>query len=51
VACDDASSFAGGRGVTRLRAAGIPTELGLLADEARALYAGYDPQNGRPREG
>jgi pyrimidine deaminase RibD-like protein len=51
VACEDRSAFAAGRGVARLRAAGIPTELGLLAHEAGALYAAYDPQNERQDEG
>lgn len=44
VACEDGSSFAAGRGVARLRAAGVATDLGLLAAEAGALYAGYHPQ-------
>jgi diaminohydroxyphosphoribosylaminopyrimidine deaminase/5-amino-6-(5-phosphoribosylamino)uracil reductase len=43
VACEDASKFAAGRGAERLRAAGVPVELGLLADEAAGLYAGYRP--------
>lgn len=33
-AVDDPSPFASGRGVERLRAAGVPVEVGLLADEA-----------------
>lgn len=33
VACDDPSPFAAGRGSERLRAAGIPVETGLLAEE------------------
>ena len=43
VACQDASVLAGGRGATRLRAAGIGLQLGVLADEAAPLYAGYRP--------
>jgi diaminohydroxyphosphoribosylaminopyrimidine deaminase/5-amino-6-(5-phosphoribosylamino)uracil reductase len=41
VASADSSPLASGRGVRRLREAGVPTDLGLLADEAAALYAGY----------
>lgn len=44
-ACDDASSFAGGRGPDRLRASGVQLNLGLLASEAASLYAGYKPHN------
>ncbi|HEV2530839.1 deaminase [Phenylobacterium sp.] len=47
VACEDSSAFAAGRGVTRLRAAGVVADLGLLSDEAGALYTTYDPQNGQ----
>ncbi len=43
VACDDASRFAAGQGAARLRAAGMTVETGLLADEARGLYADYRP--------
>jgi diaminohydroxyphosphoribosylaminopyrimidine deaminase/5-amino-6-(5-phosphoribosylamino)uracil reductase len=43
VACDDASKFAAGQGASRLQAAGVPVETGLLADEAAQLYAGYRP--------
>jgi diaminohydroxyphosphoribosylaminopyrimidine deaminase/5-amino-6-(5-phosphoribosylamino)uracil reductase len=41
VAAADSSPLASGRGVLRLRDAGIVTDLGLLSDEAAALYAGY----------
>ena len=41
VACADSSPLASGRGVERLRGAGVFTELGVLADEAAALYVGY----------
>ncbi len=43
IACGDASTFAAGRGVKRLRAAGVEIETGLLAEEAAELYAGYKP--------
>lgn len=43
VACTDPSSFAAGRGVERLRAAGVEIETGLLEGEAKALYADYRP--------
>jgi diaminohydroxyphosphoribosylaminopyrimidine deaminase/5-amino-6-(5-phosphoribosylamino)uracil reductase len=42
-ACEDASKYAAGQGADRLRAAGVALELGLLADEARPLYAAYRP--------
>jgi diaminohydroxyphosphoribosylaminopyrimidine deaminase/5-amino-6-(5-phosphoribosylamino)uracil reductase len=43
VACEDPSTFAGGHGATRLRAAGVDLQLGVLADEAAGLYAAYRP--------
>jgi diaminohydroxyphosphoribosylaminopyrimidine deaminase/5-amino-6-(5-phosphoribosylamino)uracil reductase len=46
IACEDASVLAAGRGVARLRAAGVATDLGLLREEAARLYTTYDPQNG-----
>jgi diaminohydroxyphosphoribosylaminopyrimidine deaminase/5-amino-6-(5-phosphoribosylamino)uracil reductase len=49
VACQDASPFASGRGQERLRSAGVGFELGLLANEAAPLYAGYVPPPGGPR--
>lgn len=42
-ACEDPSTFAAGQGAERLRAKGVVVELGLLADEAVELYAGYRP--------
>ena len=42
-ALNDASAYAAGRGPKRLRAAGVRFDLGLLADEARPLHAGYRP--------
>jgi diaminohydroxyphosphoribosylaminopyrimidine deaminase/5-amino-6-(5-phosphoribosylamino)uracil reductase len=44
VAAPDASSLAAGRGLQRLREAGIAVEAGLLAEEAAALYAAYRPR-------
>ena len=44
VACEDASVMASGRGLQRLREAGIPTEVGLLSEEAGVLYSGYQPR-------
>jgi diaminohydroxyphosphoribosylaminopyrimidine deaminase/5-amino-6-(5-phosphoribosylamino)uracil reductase len=43
VACQDPSPYASGRGAERLAAAGITLEAGVLAEEARALYAAYRP--------
>ncbi|MBS0363903.1 MAG: riboflavin biosynthesis protein RibD [Proteobacteria bacterium] len=44
IAAADASILAAGRGLQRLRDAGIPVETGLLADEAAGLYAAYRPR-------
>jgi pyrimidine deaminase RibD-like protein len=41
VAAADSSPLASGRGVLRLRDAGVATDLGLLSDEAAGLYAAY----------
>ena len=41
IACDDPSPKASGRGMQRLKTAGIAVETGLLADEAAPLYAAY----------
>lgn len=43
VAASDSSAFAGGEGRRRLQAAGVPTDQGLLQDEAAPLYAAYRP--------
>lgn len=43
IACEDASPFAAGQGAERLAAAGVAVRLGVLADEAAALYADYRP--------
>lgn len=43
VAAEDASPYAAGEGMARLRAGGIETDPGLLADEAAALYTAYAP--------
>ena len=50
VACVDPSPFASGRGVERLRQAGLQVETGLLADQAAVLYEGYlhRLETGRP---
>jgi diaminohydroxyphosphoribosylaminopyrimidine deaminase/5-amino-6-(5-phosphoribosylamino)uracil reductase len=50
VACVDPSPFASGRGVERLRQAGLQVETGLLSDEAAVLYEGYlhRLETGRP---
>lgn len=45
IACEDPSPYAAGGGVARLSAAGIRTDLGLLAQEANLLYVAYDPSN------
>jgi pyrimidine deaminase RibD-like protein len=44
IACEDASVMAHGRGLARLRDAQIPTEVGLLREEAAVLYGGYRPR-------
>ncbi|ATQ45075.1 riboflavin biosynthesis protein RibD [Caulobacter mirabilis] len=36
IACEDPSPYAAGQGSERLTAAGVPVEIGLLADEAFA---------------
>ena len=41
VACADPSAKASGRGLQRLRAAGVPVDTGVGAAEAEALYADY----------
>ena len=50
VACVDPSPFAAGRGVERLRQAGLEVETGLLSDRAAVLYEGYlhRLETGRP---
>lgn len=50
VAAVDPSPFASGRGVERLKKAGLEVETGLLADEAAVLYEGYlhRVETGRP---
>ncbi len=50
IACQDASPFAAGQGLERLRAAGIAAEVGLLAREADILSAGFRHRlaTGRP---
>ncbi|WP_291832164.1 bifunctional diaminohydroxyphosphoribosylaminopyrimidine deaminase/5-amino-6-(5-phosphoribosylamino)uracil reductase RibD [Brevundimonas sp.] len=50
VAAVDPSPFASGRGVERLRKAGLEVETGLLSQEAAVLYEGYlhRVETGRP---
>ncbi len=50
VAAVDPSPFASGRGVERLRKAGLAVETGLLSDDAAVLYEGYlhRLETGRP---
>ena len=50
VACVDPSPFASGRGVERLRQAGLEVETGLLSGRAAVLYEGYlhRLETGRP---
>lgn len=50
VAIQDPNPLVAGRGIERLRAAGIPVELGLLAEEAREVNLGFFSrmQRGRP---
>lgn len=50
IAAVDPSPFASGRGVERLRKAGLEVETGLLAQEAAVLYEGYlhRVETGRP---
>lgn len=47
IACTDASVLAGGHGTSRLSAAGLVVDQGLLVDEADALYVGYSPRQNR----
>lgn len=50
IAAVDPSPFAAGRGVERLKAAGLEVETGVLSDEAAVLYEGYlhRVETGRP---
>lgn len=41
IASEDPSPFAAGRGVERLRAAGLEVEIGLMGEEAGSLAEGY----------
>lgn len=51
VACADLSHFAAGRGLDRLRVAGVMVDLGQLAHEAQALYQGYRPRGSLDGDG
>lgn len=44
IACEDPSVLAAGRGVRRMREAGVACEIGLMQVEAYALYHGYRPR-------
>jgi diaminohydroxyphosphoribosylaminopyrimidine deaminase/5-amino-6-(5-phosphoribosylamino)uracil reductase len=50
VACQDTSPHAAGRGLRRLKDAGVRVEIGLLAEEAEPLSAGFlhRLETGRP---
>ncbi len=50
IAAVDPSPFASGRGVERLKKAGLAVETGLLSNEAAVLYEGYlhRVETGRP---
>lgn len=43
IACEDDSVFAAGRGLQRLRDAGLQVETGVLREEAAQLYLSYHP--------
>lgn len=47
IACEDPSVLASGRGLERLRQAGVAIERGVLADEAGVLYGAYRPRGAR----
>ena len=51
IACEDVSPRAAGQGLERLRDAGVAVELGLLAEAADILSAGFRQRlaTGRPR--
>jgi pyrimidine deaminase RibD-like protein len=46
IACEDPSIMAAGRGLRRLREAGVDRELGVLGEVASALYSAYRPKSG-----
>lgn len=41
IAAENPEAMSAGRGLERLRAAGVPVELGFLAQEAEPLYRGF----------
>jgi diaminohydroxyphosphoribosylaminopyrimidine deaminase/5-amino-6-(5-phosphoribosylamino)uracil reductase len=41
IAADNPEALSAGRGLERLRAAGVPVEMGVLADEAAPLYRAF----------
>lgn len=46
IACEDASIMAAGRGLKLLREAGVERDLGVLGEQAVALYSAYRPRAG-----
>ena len=46
IACEDPSVMAAGRGLRRLREAGVDRDLGVLGEAASALYSAYRPKSG-----
>jgi diaminohydroxyphosphoribosylaminopyrimidine deaminase/5-amino-6-(5-phosphoribosylamino)uracil reductase len=46
IGCEDASIMAAGRGLKRLREAGVERDLGVLGEQASALYSAYRPRAG-----
>lgn len=50
VAMADPSAFAAGRGIRRLRDAGVQVDLGVLSDEAAGLYGDYQRRLQTPRQ-
>jgi hypothetical protein len=41
IAADNPEPLSAGRGLTRLQAAGVPVEVGFLAEEAEPLYRAF----------
>ena len=46
IACEDASIMAAGRGLKLLREAGVERDLGVLGEQASALYSAYRTRAG-----
>jgi diaminohydroxyphosphoribosylaminopyrimidine deaminase/5-amino-6-(5-phosphoribosylamino)uracil reductase len=47
IASEDPSAFASGRGLNRLLTEGVSVDLGIVAEEAAALYLTYRPAQHR----